>query len=129
MSKYVTPIGDFNCQSFPLDDNFKYLLTDEEEEKLSKHLLRWDTEDYIDNGVVVKHPILVPNDNTLELQLENARKELAEIHQWFIDNDWKINKIVIGEWETDDARWLEYLEERATKRARQDELNSLLAEE
>ena len=65
-------------------------------------------------------------------ELQKAReirileKELAQIHQWFIDNDWKVNKIVIGEWDKNDPRWLEYLQEREIKRARQDEINNLL---
>lgn len=56
----------------------------------------------------------------------NTRKELQTIQKWFIDNDWKVNKIVIGEWKTTDSRWLDYLTERTIKRARQDELNKLL---
>lgn len=51
--------------------------------------------------------------------------ELAEIQQWLCDNDWKVNKIVIGEWEATDARWVAYLEERAIKRARHDELKGV----
>lgn len=57
----------------------------------------------------------------------NARQELQKIQKWFVDNDWKVNKIVIGEWATTDERWLGYLKERAIKRARQDELNEFLA--
>ena len=51
-----------------------------------------------------------------------AERELREIQSWLNDNDWKINKIVIGEWETTDERWLKYIEERTQKRARRDEL-------
>ena len=51
-----------------------------------------------------------------------AKEELWEIQKWFSDNDWVVNKIVIGEWSTDDERWLNYLAERKAKRARQDEL-------
>lgn len=61
-----------------------------------------------------------------ELKNKEYQKELQEIKQWFSLNDWKVNKIVIGEWQTTDQRWLEYLEERAVKRARQDELLILL---
>ena len=61
-----------------------------------------------------------------ELQIKSANQELNNIKAWFIENDWKVNKIVIGEWQTTDSRWLEYLEERAIKRARQDELIELL---
>jgi len=52
--------------------------------------------------------------------------ELDEIRNWFSENDWVPNKIIVGEWETTDQRWLDYLEERAAKRARQDELIALL---
>ena len=51
-----------------------------------------------------------------------AQEELWEIQKWFSDNDWIVNKIVVGEWATDDKRWLNYLAERKLKRARQDEL-------
>ena len=51
-----------------------------------------------------------------------AQEELWEIQKWFSDNDWIVNKIVVGEWTTDDERWINYLAERKVKRARQDEL-------
>lgn len=51
-----------------------------------------------------------------------AKEELCQIKQWLEDNDWKVNKIVVGEWATDDERWLNYLAERKVKRKRQDEL-------
>lgn len=51
-----------------------------------------------------------------------AQEELWEIQKWFSDNDWVVNKIIVGEWTTDDERWINYLAERKAKRARQDEL-------
>ena len=51
-----------------------------------------------------------------------AKEELWEIQKWFSDNDWIVNKIVVGEWTNDDERWINYLAERKAKRARQDEL-------
>lgn len=68
---------------------------------------------------------LVYNEDIYQL-ISQTKKELAEIQKWFIDNDWKINKIVIGEWTKDDERWTTYLEERQIKRNRQDELNQIL---
>lgn len=58
--------------------------------------------------------------------IAKAKQELKEIKSWFSSNDWKVNKIVIGEWSQDDPRWQEYLNERAIKRARQDELIAIL---
>lgn len=49
-------------------------------------------------------------------------KEQAIIKQWLTQNDWKVNKITVGEWETTDPRWIEYKEQRAIKRARLDEI-------
>lgn len=64
-------------------------------------------------------------------QIENKGKqsiyiELSQIKKWFVETDYYINKIVTGEWTTDDSRWQNYLAERTIKRARQDELNALL---
>ena len=60
------------------------------------------------------------------IEQHNMLVELQEIKCWFTENDWKVNKIVIGEWSTTDNRWLDYLSERTIKRTRQDELNDLL---
>ena len=91
--------------------------------------------------VIKKRPILAPNPKYEQLCLEREKhakiKELeaqkGEILAWFSVNDWKVNKIVIGEWKTTDERWTTYLEERAIKRARYDEieveLNKLLNNE
>lgn len=74
----------------------------------------------------------IENDNVVITYTEDTekklRKELKEIKQWFIDNDWKVNKAFIGEWTTKDDRWISYLEERTLKRARQDEINAILNE-
>jgi len=56
----------------------------------------------------------------------NLLKELAHIRDWFKNNDWKINKFVLGEWEESDPRWQDYLAQRAEKRARQDIINYIL---
>lgn len=55
-------------------------------------------------------------------RLKNAKLELKEIKEWFLDNDWKINKVIVGEWENTDERYVSYLDERKLKRKRQDEL-------
>lgn len=59
-------------------------------------------------------------------QRQILEKEQADILQWLTDNDWKINKIVVGEWLKDDPRWLQYLNDRSIKRRRLDEINELL---
>jgi len=53
-------------------------------------------------------------------------KEQAFIKSWLKENDWKFNKVFIGEWEETDTRWIEYKEQRAIKRARLDEIKKAL---
>lgn len=57
---------------------------------------------------------------------QQLEKEQADILQWLTDNDWKVNKIVVGEWTKEDTRWLQYLQERQIKRNRLDEIQSNL---
>lgn len=52
--------------------------------------------------------------------------ELKEIQEWFLSTDYIPNKVVVGEWEVTDERFVNYRAERQAKRARQDEINSLL---
>ena len=120
--KLVTPLGDFNCQSFPILENNKYFITDEELDKLGKHELKWAKNEN-------NEPILIPNDNSRELLVASATQEKAEILKWLADNDWKVNKIVLGEWLEDDERVVGYKSERAIKRARMDVLDLILNDE
>jgi hypothetical protein len=52
--------------------------------------------------------------------------ELQQIKKWFLENDYKVNKVITGEWKDTDSRWLDYKKERAIKRTRQDEIGKLL---
>jgi hypothetical protein len=59
----------------------------------------------------------------LKVDLEN---ELLQIKKWFLENDYKVNKVFIGEWQQDDARWVEYKQQRALYRKRLDEIKKEL---
>lgn len=52
--------------------------------------------------------------------------QLALIKKWFADTDYYVNKIITGEWSTDDIRWQNYLKERKVKRDLQDSLTAQL---
>ena len=78
--------------------------------------------DKIVKGKLVKHQF------TNEPVVLQPQEELLFIQQWFIENDWIPNKILTGEWTTDDTRWKLYLNERFMKRKRQDEIKELLGE-
>ena len=55
-------------------------------------------------------------------RLRDLGVELGEIQKWFTATDYSPNKVVVGEWPETDERWIAYKEERARKRARQDEI-------
>lgn len=76
------------------------------------------------NGVITHNTLT----KTFDLEKIKYKQEIKSIQKWFADNDWKINKIVIGEWSTDDERWQSYLEERTAKRKRYDELLAKVGE-
>ena len=56
-----------------------------------------------------------------------ARKKKADALKWLSDNDWKVNKRILGEWGEADERWLEYLTGRAKARTEIDEAEAILA--
>ena len=47
--------------------------------------------------------------------ITNYQNERDEIKKWLFENDYKVNKIVIGEWTTEEPKWLEYVQERQVK--------------
>lgn len=55
-------------------------------------------------------------------RLRDLGVELGEIQKWFASTDYIPNKVVVGEWQETDERWIAYKEERARKRTRQDEI-------
>lgn len=77
---------------------------------------------YANDEILIEAPP-APTEEEIAFAREiEIRDRLIEISNWLSDNDWKINKVFLGEWSTDDPRWLEYLETRAAMRAEQDEL-------
>lgn len=52
--------------------------------------------------------------------------ELIRIKRWFTENDYKVNKVIVGEWTSTDERYVAYINERAVKRARQDALTAIV---
>ena len=59
----------------------------------------------------------------LRRQAERARDAVLK---WFSDNDWKVNKHLLGEWSDTDERWLAYLAGREKARAEYDEAEATL---
>ena len=57
-----------------------------------------------------------------------AYKKKTKALKWLSDNDWKVNKNILGEWADDDERWLEYLAGREDARKAYDEAIAILDE-
>lgn len=91
------------------DDYYNYLIKTNNEQR----------KEIIDDGN--GYPIL--SDPLYQRSLEH---ELRTIQRWFNENDWIPNKVVVGEWEPTDQRFIDYKAERLAKRMRQDEIIGLL---
>lgn len=64
----------------------------------------------------------------------DANKQILRIKinikkKWLADNDYIINKVVLGEWQPEDERFINYKEQRAVVRAELDFLEAELAKE
>jgi hypothetical protein len=126
MEKYIKLNGEQIVEVRPLLEE----PTEELLERFEREFIRLDVPDVGDmellTGYIYKNNKFTKT-SVFKEQFELG-VELDEIRNWFSENDWIPNKIIVGEWETTDQRWLDYLEERATKRTRQDEIVALLKE-
>ena len=116
---------------FPVEkeDKIEYIVNPELEAKFDKEFLRLDVPEgvgdvelmrnyYYQNGKFVKTGEIINRANLAE--------EYYELKEWLTQNDWKVNKVVLSEWESTDPRWVEYKEQRAVKRARLDKIKEAL---
>lgn len=57
-----------------------------------------------------------------EIAQKRRAAETTKAHclKWLAENDWKVNKRMLGEWAEDDERWIQYLTERRLIRAEYD---------
>ena len=67
-----------------------------------------------------------PSVTTYELNKNAYLAELRVLQQWLNDNDYKVNKHLLGEYADDDERWTTYLQDRQVKLSRYNELEQLL---
>lgn len=77
---------------------------------------------YNENNLIKKHEV---KKNSIRV-INGAKKELQEIENWFKSTDWIPNKIIVGEWDVDDKRFLDYKLERVKYRLKQDELKEII---
>lgn len=74
-----------------------------------------------DGKFVIKQRTITDEEKARDAEAAK-QKRLAEIDKWFKDNDWIVNKVFLGEWQVNDARWIEYLKKRAEIRAEHERL-------
>ena len=121
MKIYFTLKNGF-VDSYNFTPTFEYTnekeITIEEEELFVRH---FPFIKYV-NGIF----LFDESEKTKVFQKQNLISEQQEILKWLADNDWKVNKVVVGEWTKEDPRWLEYLQERQVKRKRLEEIENVL---
>ncbi len=62
-----------------------------------------------------------------EREIHDARHEYEDIKAWFSENDFRVNKYVLGEYTDETQSWKAYKEERAIKLARIRELETIIS--
>lgn len=141
--KLVTPLGDFNCQTFPILKSNNFFITDEQLDLLNQHKLKWaydddtieqeeikdkpirDTETneiigFETREIVVRHPKLIENDNTIEEQKANALKRIEELKALLKESDYRAIKYAEGLYTEE-----EYEPYKVQRKAYRDEINEL----
>ena len=111
------------CERYPYDipieDENLYLEVDDTTYQMTLSVETFKAWKVENGQLVVRQKESVPSKILYE-------QEFQEIQEWFVATDYIPNKIITGEWELTDPRWINYKTERIAKRARQDELKSLL---
>ena len=64
-----------------------------------------------------------------EIAQKRRAAEATKEHclKWLAENDWKINKRMLGEWAENDERWIQYLADRRLIRAEYDAACEILS--
>lgn len=94
----------------------------QENENIKTPAEETNSEDLVETTALLPDETEQENARNAVFALRDVAVELGEIRKWFSQTDYIPNKIVVGEWPETDERWIAYKEERARKRARQDEI-------
>jgi hypothetical protein len=116
MKMYITLLQDNKISAlyneYFFDEQIEINLEEEDIQYLERNIA---AAYYENKKIIYKNLDKIKLKESLQLQKET-------ILNWFLENDWKVNKVVIGEWEKTDERWLEYFNERQIKRTRLDQI-------
>ena len=64
-----------------------------------------------------------------QYQLSRIKLELKEIQEWFKETDYFVNKIIRGEWQENNPKWIEYKSLAKEKSKRLEELKEIVLQE
>lgn len=133
-NKRIVSIQPLLKATIPVDptvppEQMEYKVDEELQKKIDQEYIKVNTPEGIEDIVLMdkyyyENGKFIKTDNIINKR--NLSEEYYEITSWLKENDWKFNKVFIGEWEDTDPRWVEYKEQRAIKRARLDEIKVLL---
>ena len=116
--KILNPLGEFNCQSFPIIEGKSYEITQEELDKLGKHELKWLVEETENEGIF--NVSLIENDPTEENNKINAELRIVELKELLANSDYKAIKFAEGELSEE-----EYAPTREQRKQYRQEINEL----
>lgn len=133
-NKRIVSIQPLLKATIPVDptvppEQMEYKVDEELQKKIDQEYIKVNTPEGIEDIVLMdkyyyENGKFIKTDNIINKR--NLSEEYYEITSWLKENDWKFNKVFIGEWADTDPRWVEYKEQRAAKRARLDEIKALL---
>ena len=119
----VTPCGDW-FQTFPIDENNYYDITEQEAIALSEHRLKWSKD-------INNKPILVENEDSADISMAMHGQEILELKQYLFETDYVIIKIeeaiIDGDAELIASRKAEYASVLAQRKSARTRLNELMA--
>ena len=110
-------------------EQMEYKVDEELQKKIDQEYIKVNTPEGIEDVVLMdkyyyENGKFIKTDNIINKR--NLSEEYYEITSWLRENDWKVNKVVLSEWEATDPRWVEHKEQRAVKRARLDKIKETL---
>lgn len=111
------------------EDEIEYIVNPELEARFDKEFIKVDIPIGLDDIELLQGYYFHDGKLVKTNEIKDRQKlsdEMKEIQIWLELNDWVPNKIVTGEWDPADARWLDYLKQRKAKRERFDQLKEIL---
>jgi hypothetical protein len=114
---------------YELNSENRILWIDQKELRENSFYIELESLDGIEvwyNGIVDSKIVVIEELKYDSIITETYAEEIKSILKWLSDNDYKINKHILGEYSDNDERWVNYLTERQVKLSRYNQLEVLM---